>query len=219
MHIPRFLPLSFGVLLAVALPGFASAPIGEWDPAQGMVNGVKVVVPDAVGKLNLEGGEDTATTLERSESVPGGAAIVFAGTQTKPMRTVAGGKITIGSGTTLEMAICPDASAGDMTILVMPGFELRYSGAKQQLSTIVYYDVDQNTANYAHADLPAKAGGWSNVKVSISSTELVCEVAGETGRKQLVQPVKILPAALVLGIKGDSRPYKGKVGKITISQE
>ncbi len=206
-------------LLSICALRASASPVAEWNPSQGTGNAGSIVVPDAVGSLKLEGGPDSDTSLARAADFPDGAAIVFGGSQTKSMRTAAGGKLSIGSGSTIEINVCPDASPGDMTILCVPGLELRYAAAKQQLSVIVFHDTEQNTANYTHVDLAAKPGQWSAVKVSISDTELACEVAGVSGRKKLLSPLKVEAAAVQLGMKGNSRPYKGKVGKITISQD
>lgn len=211
------LPCFLAALCAFALTLQAS-PVADWNPADGTVTGGGIMVPDSVGGANFEGGPESGATLEESSDASEGKAIVFNGSQTKAVRTKAGVQLTIGNGSSLELSFWPETSGEAMTVFVSSGFEIRYEGDKERVAVIVYYDIEQNTGNYAQVVLDAKPGQWNKLTATISDTELTADVNGIAGRKQLLSPVKSPPAAASLGLKGTGRPFKGKIGKITLAQ-
>jgi len=212
-------------VLVLALATFALAapasagPLASWNPADAKATGTKTVVPDTVASVSIEGPPEADVIIEHSSDGPDGAALVFGGTQTKPLRNMANTNFTLGSGTTITVDFRPEPGADDMTIFASPGIELRYIAADQKLAFIVYYDVETQKSNYAQVVVGAKPGEWNQAKMSVTDTELVAEVNGMTSRKQLLNTVRSMPSTIMIGLKGDARPFKGKIGKITISQD
>lgn len=203
---------------ALAAPASAG-PVASWNPADAKATGTKTVVPDTVASVSIEGPPEADVIIEHSSDGPDGAALVFGGTQTKPMRNMASTSFTLGSGTTITADFRPEPGADDMTIFASPGIELRYLAADQKLAFIVYYDVETQKGNYVQVVVEAKPGEWNQAKMSVTDTELVAEVNGMTSRKQLLNTVRSMPSTIMIGLKGDARPFKGKIGKITISQD
>lgn len=210
---------TFFLLSSFVLTFLASAePLAEWDPAAGKVIGGKLSVPDSVSGIPLEGWAETDSNIELSSTFPDGAAIVLGGKQTKPIRTGAGRTLLIGSGTGLEVSFFPEDTTEDMTLLASPGLELRYIGSRQRLDVIVYYATQEQTNSYVALNFEAKPGEWSTAQVSLSDTMVSAEVNGLSLNKKLLNSIKTEPAALQLGMKNDSRPFRGKIGKIKLTQ-
>lgn len=216
----RLCPLLIFSTLALA-PLAAADPIASWKPADGKAAGDKVSVPDTVGSVSIEGPPESDVTLETTSDAPDDAgALVFGGAQTQPMRNMAKTSFTLGSGTTITMDFQPAAgSSEDMTLFASPGIELRYLGADEKLAFIVYYDIEADKSNYAQVVVEAKPGEWNRAKLTVSDTELVGEVNGMTANRQLLNTVRKVPSTIMIGLKGTARPFKGKIGKITIAQD
>jgi hypothetical protein len=210
------IPLLGLSLLASSLP---AEEIAQWSPAEGTSSGAAILVPDSVGGANLQGTAENGATLEQSAEIPGGGAIVFSGDQRNALRSIPGVSLTVGTGCSLQVDFLPEATEKEMTVLSLPAVELRYLGQQQKLDIIVFYDVPQQTGNYAYVRLDAKPGDWNSVKVTLAEGELVGEVNGAVERKPLINPLKAVPSVLQLGAKADGRPFKGKLGKLSISQD
>lgn len=217
----RLRSVGLAVLATLAFTPPASAdPVASWNPGDGKVTGVKTIVPDTVASVSLEGPAEADVTLEPTLDAPDGAgALVFGGSQTTPMRNMANTTFTLGSGTTITVDFQPEAGGQDMTLFASPGIELRYLAADQKLAFIVYYDIEAEKSNYAQVVVEAKPGEWNQAKLSVTDTELVGEVNGMTSRKQLLNTVRKMPSTIMIGLKGNARPFKGKIGKITIAQD
>jgi hypothetical protein len=220
--ITSFPTRTLSVLASLSLVSLACAdPVASWNPGDGKAGGNKVIVPDTVASVSIEGPPEADLTLETTSDAPDGAgALVFGGAQTQPMRNMAGTSFTLGSGTTITVDFQPAAGATeDMTIFASPGIELRYLAADQKLAFIVYYDTEAEKSNYAQVVVEAKPGEWNQAKLSVTDTELVGEVNGLATRKQLLNAVRKVPSTIMIGLKSTARPFKGKIGKITISQD
>jgi hypothetical protein len=211
----RCLALALSCLAATLHAG----PIAEWNPADGTSSGGNVTVPDTVGGMNLQGTAESDVSIERSAEFPDGGALIFGGQQTKAVRSTGESKIGVNIGTGLEISICPDPTTEDMTAFSTAGLEVRYIAATQKLDVILYFDTEMNKGNYITARVEAKPESWTKVTVSISEGELLAEAQGKTSRVQFDRPIITQPAAVSVGLKGNSgRPFKGKIGRITVLQ-
>lgn len=211
--------LAFLAALCTCAATVPAGPIAEWSPAEGTSSGQAILIPDSVGGANLQGSAENGASLEQSADIPGGGAIVFNGDQRMALRSASAFPLTVGAGRTLELDFQPEPTEGDMTVLSLPAVELRYLGAQEKLDIIVFYDVPEQTGNYAYVRLDAKPGEWNSVKVTLAEGELVGEVNGAVQRKPLANALKAVPSVLQLGAKADGRPFKGKLAKISISQD
>ncbi len=210
--------LVLATLLTVAT-NLHAAPIAEWNPADGTSSGGTVTIPDTVGGMNLQGTAESDAAIERSAEFPEGGALVFGGQQTKAVRSTGESKVRINAGTGVELSVCPDPTTEDMTAFSTAGLEVRYIAATQKLDIILYFDTEVNKGNYVAARVEAKPESWTKVTVNISEGELVVEGNGQTSRVQFDRPIITEPSAVFVGLKGNAgRPFKGKIGKITILQ-
>jgi hypothetical protein len=211
----RCLALAFSCLAATLHAG----PIAEWNPADGTSSGGNVTVPDTVGGMNLEGTAESDASIERSAEFPDGGALVFGGQQTKAVRSTGEAKIGMNVGMGLEISVCPDPTTEDMTAFNTAGFEIRYIAATQRIDVILYFDTEVNKGNYVTARVEAKPETWTKVTVTISEGELLAEANGKTSRVQFDRAIITGASAVSVGLKGNSgRPFKGKIGKITVLQ-
>lgn len=222
MHpfLPRSVRLFVPVLLiSASAPAAFAELMSEWNPSEGSSSGQAILVPDSIGGANLQGTAENGASLEKSADAPDGGSIVFSGEQRKALRSIPGISLTVGTGCTVQADFQPVAGEAEMTILTLPALELRYLGAQEKLDIIVFYDIPEQTGNYAYVRLDVKPGEWNSVKATLTEGELIGEVNGTVARKPLNNPLKSVPSVLQLGAKADGRPFKGKVGKISISRD
>ncbi len=209
--------LALAVLFSAAT--LHAGPIAEWNPADGTSSGGTVTIPDTVGGMNLQGTAESDVSIERSAEFPEGGALVFGGQQTKALRSTGESKIGVNLGTGLEISVCPDPTTEDMTVFSTAGLEVRYIAATQKLDMILYFDTEMNKGNYVTARVDAQPESWTKVTVTVSEGELLAEANGKTSRAQFDRPILTEPSAVFVGLKGTSgRPFKGKIGKITVLQ-
>lgn len=222
MHpfLPRSVRLFVPILLiSASAPAAFAELMSEWNPSEGSSSGQAILVPDSIGGANLQGTAENGASLEKSADAPDGGSIVFSGEQRKALRSIPGISLTVGTGCTVQADFQPVAGEAEMTILTLPALELRYLGAQEKLDIIVFYDIPEQTGNYAYVRLDVKPGEWNSVKATLTEGELIGEVNGTVARKPLNNPLKSVPSVLQLGAKADGRPFKGKVGKISISRD